>query len=486
MKRLTYFLGVGLAFAAWLFASLPALRSLHTKWIDVGDSYVLGYPLLVAALWLIYQRRARLAAIAPTPSWLGVALFAASMWAIYSARLIQLQIAQQLMLPVSLWCGVFALGGWALARVLLLPIALQYFGMPIWDLLVGVLQTMTVAVVHLVLGLMHIPAWFQRNHIHLPNGILTVADSCSGLNLLLAILLIATLQSEMGRFDPRRRIALFIIAGIIGLLDNWIRVVALILIAHYSQMQNPLIYSHASFGWWIYAASLIPFFWFAHFLERRSMVPRAISTPNIATSVNPSIVQIVVLIIVVALCELGVRALGGREGRVQQLEVAGSARAITPEFMPRYSGYDIRQAWEVVSAHGRYELLALIYTQQKENKKLIYYDNVIAADLQIKAMGDFQVGPHRLKYAVINGAQPRIVWWYYWVDGEITSSPMRAKLFQAKATLLGDPSAALIVLSQRCLDDCDIALQNLQTNIDESVFAQMFSLQRSPSVRDSK
>lgn len=480
MKRLAYFLSISLAFAGWLFASLPILRSLHAKWTDVGDSYVLGYPLLAAAIWLIYQRRERLAAITAKPSWLGVALFVASMLIIYAARLIQLQIVQQLMLPASLWCGVLALGGWKFARVLLLPIALQYFGMPIWDLLIGVLQAMTVAVAHVVLGVMHIPAWFQRNHIHLPDGILTVADSCSGLNLLLAILLIATLQSEMGRYDPPRRIALFIIAGIIGLLDNWIRVIALILIAHYSQMQNPLIYSHASFGWWIYAASLVPFFWFAHLLERRSIKQRPIFVSPGPAITSPLFFQSAALIVIVAICEIGITALGGRVGRVQHLDVAGSARTITQSFMPRYSGYDAQQAWELVSAKGRYELLALIYTRQKENKKLIYYENVIAPDLQLKAVGDFQVGPHRLKYALINGTQPRIVWWYYWIDGAVTSSPLRAKLYQAKAALFGDPSAALIVLSQRCFDnDCDLAIKQAQAAIDEPAFTQMLSVKAS-------
>ncbi len=479
MKRLTYFLGCSLVFIAWLFAVLPILRSLHVKWIDVGDSYVLGYPLLFAAVWLIYLRRTRLAAVIVKPSWLGVALFAASMVVIYAARLIQLQIVQQFMFPVSLWCGVLALGGWAPARILFLPIALQYFGLPVWDILIDVLQRITIAISHVVLGLLHIPAWFQRNHIHLPDGILTVADSCSGLNLLLAILLIATLQSEIGRYDPPRRFALFIVAGIIGLLDNWIRVVALILIAHYSHMQNSLIYSHASFGWWIYAASLVPFFWIAHLLEQRSAKLPSVPSFGAATIVRPQFKQIAMLVIVVALCEVGVMALGSRVGSIQQLEIAGSARAITPEFMPQYSGYDRRQAWELTGRAGRYELLALTYNRQSENKKLIYYKNVIAPDLQLKAVGSFQVGSQRLNYAVINDAHPRIAWWYYWIDGAITTSPLRAKLYQAKAALLGDPSAALIVLSQRCPgSDCDFVLKQAQKAIDEPIFVQMFSVKK--------
>ena len=476
MKRLVYFFCIVLAMAAWLIASWPTLRVLHSKWMDFGDSYVLGYPLLVAAGWLVYQRRHQLLAITPRPSWVGVFLFVASMLLIYAGRLIQLQIVQQVMLPVSLWCAIFALVGWSVARGVLLPIALQYFGMPVWDGLIGVLQKMTIVVAHTILGWMQIPAHLQGNHIQLPDGIITVADSCSGLNLLLAALLIATLQAEMGRYNSSRRISLFIVAAAIGLLDNWIRVIALILIAHYSQMQSPLIYSHASFGWWIYAASLVPFFLIARCLECRSAAPLAESSVGGDAKRLP-LWHLLALLATVATCEYGSAALAARSGRVQQMQVGGGARVIEPEFMPHYSGYDRHQAWELVSGGSRFELSAFIYTRQAGNKKLIYYDNVIATEPQLGAVGMVLVGGHALNFAVVKAAQPRIVWWYYWVDGAITASPLRAKLYQLRAALFGDPSAALIVLSQRCAsDDCRFNLQQTQEAPNQTVFAQMLSI----------
>lgn len=476
MSRKIYPIAVALGFVAWLIVSWPTLRGLHEKWIDVGDSYVLGYPLLAAAVWLIYQRRCELSTVDIKPSWRGVLLFLMGAILVYAARLIQLQILQQLMLPVLLWCVIFALAGWSMARALLLPIALQYFGMPVWDFLIGMLQQITIAVAHTVLNLVHIPVWLRGNQIHLPDGIITVADSCSGLNLLLAAMLIATLQAEMGRYDTARRTALLIAAASIGLLDNWIRVVALILIAHYSHMQNPLIYSHASFGWWIYAASLVPLFWIAHRLEKGApataeniRLPRAVAQAPLGRAL--------VLIAAIVACEYGVAVWGARAGRVQLMQVSGDARVIEPGFTPHYSGYDARQSWELIDNGNRYELSALMYTHQQGKKKLIYYDNVIAPDTQLGAIGSVRVGERAIKFAVVNAVPQRIVWWYYWIDGVVTTSPLRAKLYQLRAVFFGDPSAALIVLSQRCDDaGCNAALQRAQNGSLQAVFAQMLSI----------
>lgn len=476
MKRLPYLLCVVLAFTAWLFANWPTLHTLHQRWVDVGDSYVLGYPLIAVAAWFIYQRRHRLLALTPKPSWYGVAFFVASMLLIYTARLIQLQIVQQILLPISLWSAVFALAGWQIARAFVLPLALQYFGMPIWDFLIGVLQKMTIVIAHTVLAWLHVPAWLQGNRIHLPDGIITVADSCSGLNLLLAALLIATLQAEMGRYNSARRVGLFAAAAAIGLLDNWIRVIALILIAHYSHMQNALVYSHAAFGWWIYVVSLVPFFWIARRLEYRSDAHPTDTLVKAEAAPIP-LWHLLAMLAAVALCQFGTTALAARSGRVQQMQIVGSARTIEPEFTPHYHGYDRRQTWELVSNGARYELSAFIYKRQQENKKLIYYDNVIATDAQLETVGNMRLNGHAINFAVVNAAPRRVVWWYYWIDGAITTSPLRAKLYQIKAALFGDPSAALVVLSEGCVsDDCGVNLQRAQDLANQTVFAQMLSI----------
>ncbi|MGH6903295.1 MAG: exosortase C-terminal domain/associated protein EpsI, partial [Geminicoccaceae bacterium] len=47
---------------------------------------------------------------------------------------------------------------------------------------------------------------------------------------------------------------------------------------------------------------------------------------------------------------------------------------------------------------------------------------------------------------VRSGAETRLVYLWYWVDGRLTADPLAAKLLQAKAALLGGPDAAAVVV----------------------------------------
>jgi len=495
MKRVSFsfLISALIASGAWLWLSWPTLAGLHTRWIDVGDSYVLGYPLIAAALWLLFEKRQSLRQMDAVPSWRGVILFAGAAAVIYAGRLIQLQIIQQIMLPLSLWFAVIALCGWHIGRAVLVPIALQYFGMPVWDPLIGVLRSVTVVVSETSLRWLQIPALIEGNHINLPGGIITIADACSGLNLLLATVLIATLQIQIGNYSVYRRALLLFMAAFMGLLDNWIRVVALVLIAHSSNMQNPLVYDHASFGWWIYAASMVPFFLIASRLEHPGIQSQAAMRTHRVLSTAVSIAplaQAFVLILVVLCGALGANTLVSREGSAHAgLYVEGAERSIAPSFKPGYTGYDVEQSWLVSDATGTYELLALTYLRQSPSKKLIYYNNVIADEQHLQSTAIF-VSPtgHSINVSIVHdtsaaGAQAwRVMWWYYWVDGAIVTSPQKAKLLQLRAALLGDPTAALIVLSSSCEEpgcakEIGVAQQNTS---DNSVFTKMLALHRAP------
>jgi len=355
-----------------------------------------------------------------------------------------------------------------------------------------VVRSMTVVVSETSLRWLKVPALIEGNHINLPGGIITIADACSGLNLLLATLLIGTLQVQMGNYSSRRRALLLFIAALFGLLDNWIRVVALVLIAHASNMQNPLVYDHASFGWWIYAGSLVPFFLIASRLEsnartRESAMPvRNLSSPLTATPIAHALV----LIAVVFCGGLGVKTLLNREGSAHAgLSVEGGAQAITPSFKPHYAGYDREQAWLVSDESGNYELLALTYLRQSPDKKLIYYNNVIADEVHLQSSAKFTTPTgHEINVSTVqdnstaSGPEWRVVWWYYWVDGRVVTSPQKTKLYQLRSALLGDPTSALITLSRTCNEpSCAAEIESAQHFIsDKNVFTQMLALRRAP------
>ncbi len=46
---------------------------------------------------------------------------------------------------------------------------------------------------------------------------------------------------------------------------------------------------------------------------------------------------------------------------------------------------------------------------------------------------------------MVSSKAGRIVWYWYWVDGTFTASPVVAKLHQVKARLLGGSQAAAVI-----------------------------------------
>lgn len=479
MNRIVLLTAAFFATLAWLCVSWPALQSLHTRWIDLGDSYVLGYPLMVVAVWWGYMHRERLRQIPLTPSWSGMVLFALAVLVTLAGRLVQLQIVQQLMVPASLWFAVATVFGWGIARAAVLPIALQYFGMPVWDFLIDVLRTLTVVVTQTLLGWVHVPALIENNHIQLQAGVVTVADSCSGLNLLLAALLTGILQAEVALRSARRRLLLIGIAAVFGLLVNWIRVFSLVMIAHLSDMQNPLVYSHASFGWWVYTAGLIPFFIIAKRLERGE--PREPISMPAWRGMYPSrgVVLALALLVLVASGQFGAAGLMHRAGSAHAGFAAPvHAESIVPTFRPEYAGYDVEQAWQLVDSGASYELLAFTYLYQEKEKKLIYYRNVIADADNLHSVARLVTGHDvSVNFAIVGGREWHLVWWYYWIDGSVTASPMRAKLLQLKAMLFGDPSAALITLSRSCvLAGCQAELESMNNDEGRQVLTRATQL----------
>lgn len=455
------------AVAAWWLFHWPALVTLHRRWWTFGELYEIGYPLLAIGIYWAFLQRPLLRRAAISPSVIGGVLFLLALLTAGAARLAQLLVIQQLMVPVSLWCGLFALCGWPVARLLLMPCVLLLGGVPMWDFLIDPLRLLTVQAAQFLLSLLRIPALVDGYDIALPRGVMQVADACSGLNLLLAALVLSTLQAALGLRSPVRRVLLVAIGAAIGIVDNWLRVFVLIAIAYYSDMRSSLVHDHIGFGWGLFAASLVPFFLIARALERgeqRAGTASATSAAVASGSFNRRGVALAAACL--ALAALGVTGWVRHLERdtasaVAEFAPPPGAVAVPEGWLPRYAGYDLAQTWRLPAAQRNYDLTVLLYREQRQGKKLVYYSNRIADAHEIRyATQTTLTSGQVVNLTVLHGgrrgaAAPRAVWWYWRIDGEPTVSALSAKWLQFRATLRGDSSAALVAFSVTCRDvDC--------------------------------
>jgi exosortase/archaeosortase family protein len=307
----------------------------------------------------------------------------------------------------------------------------------------------------------------------LPGGVMLIADACSGLNLLLAALVLSVLHAELNLYSTRRKLIVIGVGIAIGIVDNWLRVFILVAIAYSSEMKSALVYDHAIFGWWIFVASLVPFFFIARLIERGDSAP-PIATSAVANSAGANASPRVIIVTAWALAALT----GGFYLLIQRWEntpnpdahiFAMPAPAVVDSdgWLPRYSGYDDARTWRLADGGATYEIAALTYLRQAADKKLIYYTNRIADANDTRQSSRRDIGMRSaINETVIRDrdGRTRIVWWFYWIDNNVAADAVTAKLLQLRAVFSGDRSAVLITVSRLCFDaDCSNERQRATT-----------------------
>jgi hypothetical protein len=261
-----------------------------------------------------------------------------------------------------------------------------------------------------------------------------------------------------------------------GILDNWVRVLLLVLIAHFSEMESDLVRHHGNFGWWVFAVGLLPYFWLAARIERRTKSPSSAARTAGEAPKAPVIMRTAPLLAggLMLILWVGMEQLQQRHGAASAgLELPVAGKPATALWMPEYTGQDRVQTWRLPVGARVFDLTALTYVEQLTDKKLIYYSNRIADDKRIRYAGHVDLASgFAVNTALLDADVTRQVWWFWWVDGSTSTSALRTKLLQLQAMLFGDPSAALIVLSARCTQtDCRQALVEPDTATRELLLA---------------
>lgn len=140
----------------------------------------------------------------------------------------------------------------------LFPSLFLIFLLPIWGVLTPFLQNLSTYVVTHFMRFTHIPTFVEGNLIAIPEGVFEIAGGCSGLRYLLVSLTISSLFTFLN-FNKLRQGFVFITIAIIGaLIVNWIRIIILIFVGHYTNMESDLMHDHNMLGWYLY----IPFMFF--------------------------------------------------------------------------------------------------------------------------------------------------------------------------------------------------------------------------------
>jgi exosortase A len=414
--------------------------------------------------WLVDQRKGALAQVRPQPwlpalAWLGAGAVG---WLLGDAAGVAL--ARHAGLVMMLQGAVGALLGPNVVRGLLFPLFYSFFLIPFGEEFVPTLQTITAKMCMWFLGLSGIPAHIEGVFISTPTALFRVAEACSGVKFLVAMVALGALIANLCFKSWSRRFAFMVACVVIPVIANGLRAFATIYIAHYGNTDFAASFDHVFYGWIFFGvviALVIAAGW-PFFDKAADAVP--VDAAKLQGPVRFALAGKVAAPLVLAVAAL---PFGW-----SMLATAGASPVPAQIAMPEVPGwtrvdYAPKMAWKPHFAKASHELLGryrntggqeadlyiAVYDRQSEGRELVGY-------------GQGAVGPESAWSWIAGCPNPatgkcerisadnkvlREVLSYYRVGGTTSGSASRVKLATMKARLLGgdQQAVALLVSAER-------------------------------------
>lgn len=454
----------------------PTFVLLHGTWTgSEGAAWSHGY--LIAAVVAYRLWLAGAAGPAPRGSqrwWpLGLLFLAGLAWVL--AVRAGIAALEFLLLPVLLFLAIRAAAGPEVARRSLFPTCFLYFALPVWGKAGWLLQWMTVYATRGLLRLAGIPAYFDENFVSIPAGTFEIAGGCSGLHFFIVALAVAALTGELRRDSLRIRARLLLVAGLLAVATNWLRVFTIILAGHYSNMQHYLVtHSHYGYGWVLFAVAMVVFF----LIERRmqATAPQSDSIPSAPAAAGK---VRAVMPVFCAAAVLGLVAmlqwLSARPAENTPRPPPGWVAVPSGDWSPRVEGADVRRAYVAMDGGG-VEVRQFLFLNQEQGKELGGYSNDLAG-------GDLVVASHRTRIGHVpvtwletrdSSGERWLVAASYAVGTRTYATPIAAQVCYAAQSLLRLRSviSSLTLWRAACNPDCRAAQRTLEGTIRSGISAE--------------
>jgi EpsI family protein len=379
---------------------------------------------------------------------------------------------------------MYAAAGRSLALRVLPALAYLYFAIPIWEQFVPLLQSLSVHATEAMLAVLGVPAHVSEYTVRIPAGSFNIVEGCSGKKYFMIALAIAYLAGFVNDLKWPRFLGLFVVAGALAILANWIRIVTVIYLGHVTNMQHYFVaVEHKSLGNAIFVVLLVIITMLA-----RAMAPRERAAPMDRDGIAPVrrrrafglrlAVPLILLGMTLGLTQ--VRA--GAAATVSSLRplplATGKWQGPLPPSSDWYPDY-VKPADEsratYASADGTVELYANLYGHQRQGEELIYFQNDLAAPKGWRLAWDAprtrlpvtgHGGPTTAEMRQVDGSN-WLVAYVYDVGGWRTASEPLAQIAYGWLSMLGPVPASVIAMAAPCNQNCETARQLVATFWDD-------------------
>ena len=237
--------------------------------------------ILPVCIYLINTKRTQLSQTPFKPTLFPLPLIAVLAFCYIVGVVGKINLVQHLatftLLPLIVW----SLIGHQAARVIWFPLVFVIFSVPVGEQLIPSLQSITADGAAALLEFSGIPLFRNGLYLEIPSGRFVVAEACSGVSFFIASIVIGLMYTYLF-IEGRKRQALFIlIAFVLPVLANIVRVYGIISIAHYSNMQYAVGADHLIYGWVFFSFVIVCLFIIGEKIRDKQLSPDR-ETPLVA------------------------------------------------------------------------------------------------------------------------------------------------------------------------------------------------------------
>lgn len=224
---------------------------IHQWWNIDTYNHILLIPLLL--VWLVALRMDGLRQLKPA-HWLpGVGILAAALGLWTIGRATEINLIAQAGAVGALQAAIVTFLGPRLLAYLLLPAGMMIFLVPFGDEIIPFLQMITAKIAIALTMWSGIEATFEGIYINTPVGLFIVAEECSGVKFLVAMVTLGVLVS-FTCFSRWKHRAIFMAACfVVPILANGVRAWSTIYIAQSQGVEFAAGFDHIVYGWVFFA-----------------------------------------------------------------------------------------------------------------------------------------------------------------------------------------------------------------------------------------
>ena len=446
---------------------LLAFYSTAEAMVDIwsrSGTFAHGYLIVPISLWLIWRKRADVAALYPAPELKALLLLGGFGLGWLVARVAGVGVAEQLALVSMVIALVWCVLGTTLVRALAFPLFFLYFAVPMGEELVPPLRNFTADFTVKLVELTGIPIYREGTFFELPSGNWSVVEGCSGVRYLIASVTLGTLYAYLTYTSLSRRLIFILASFAVPVIANGLRAFMIVMIGHFSEMKYAVGVDHLIYGWVFFGIVIGLMFFVGSYWRQDESDSVAVMSSSLVPPVVSNRFWIAGVSGLLAASVWPVGLSVGPHAVNAPVAVGLTAPVIAgwetgeshiTDWVPDYSGMDASLHATYTRGEQKMGVFILYFARQVKGSELISTRNEIVVEKhpvwqqKIHRSVSYQLGagPEQIDESILRSANQNlyVVKWN-WISGTITTNPYLGKLLEAKARLLGETSASAAVI----------------------------------------